>query len=156
MRTFTDAAGRTWSIHMTLGSAMRVKQKLGVDLLRIEEGDPPLLTRLGVDELLLGEVICAMLEPQFQAANVNENDIRNSFDGGTLRAAVRAFHDELIDFFQSSGRNFRAKAVAKQLAMIDAAMGASEAKIDAMDVATTIGGMTSGESRASSASTPEK
>ena len=67
MKTFTDAAGRTWTIALNLGTAMAVKDKLGVDLLQPEAGDPPLLTRLGTDELLLGEVLCALLGEQFDA-----------------------------------------------------------------------------------------
>ena len=44
MKTFTDAAGRTWTIALNLGTAMAVKDKLGVDLLQPEDGDPPVLT----------------------------------------------------------------------------------------------------------------
>ncbi|MBI1373635.1 MAG: hypothetical protein GC159_12975 [Phycisphaera sp.] len=133
MKTFTDAAGRTWSITLTLGTAMTVKSKLGVDLLQPESGDPPLLTRLGTDEMLLGEVLCAMLEPQFDKHNVTPDDVRAAFDGQTLLAAQRAFYEELIDFFRGRGRNDRAKAVAKQMAMIDAAIAAAEAQIDQID-----------------------
>ena len=74
MKTFTDAAGRTWTIALNVGTAVAVKDSLGVDLLQPEmpyAGDlpseasakegPPLLTRLGADELLLGEVLCGLL-----------------------------------------------------------------------------------------------
>ena len=47
MKTFTDAAGRTWSLALTLGTALHVKTKLVIDLLQPEAGEPPLLTRLG-------------------------------------------------------------------------------------------------------------
>jgi hypothetical protein len=53
MKTFNDAAGRTWTISLNLGTAIAVKDALGIDLLQPEQGDPPLLTRLGTDELLL-------------------------------------------------------------------------------------------------------
>ena len=82
-----DAAGRTWTISMTLGAAMHVEAKLDVDLLQIESGDPPLLTLLGTDEMLLGEVLCALLESQFEAHRVTAEDVRNAFDGRTLLAA---------------------------------------------------------------------
>ena len=64
MKAFNDRAGRSWTITLTLGTAMTVKEQLGVDLLQPEAGDPPLLTRLGTDEMLLGEVLCAMLQQQ--------------------------------------------------------------------------------------------
>lgn len=144
MKTFNDAAGRTWTITLTLGTAMAVKAKLGVDLLQPEVGDdsggPPLLTRLGTDEMLLGEVLCAMLESQFEKNNVTDEDVRAAFDGQTLLAAQKAFYEEMIDFFHSRGRKDRAKAVAKQMAMID--------------IDKTIAGVMSGESPEASASDP--
>ena len=146
MKTFNDAAGRTWTLTLNLGTAMRVKAKLDIDLLQPEAGDPPLLTRLGTDEMLLGEVLCAMLEGQFEANKVTDEDVRASFDGETLLAAQQAFYEELIGFFRSRGRNDRAKAVAKQMAMIEAAVTAVETRIDALDIDETIrGAMTTGE-----------
>ena len=154
MKTFNDASSRTWSLTLNLGTAMAVKAKLNVDLLQPESGDPPLLTRLGTDEMLLGEVLCAMLEGQFVTHKVTEADVRNSFDGQTLLAAQKAFYEELIDFFRSRGRNDRAKAVAKQMAMIDAAVTAIETKIDGINVEQTIAGAMSGASREASVSDP--
>ncbi|HOM77322.1 MAG TPA: hypothetical protein PLE88_12485, partial [Anaerohalosphaeraceae bacterium] len=81
MKTFNDAAGRTWTIALNLGTAMQVKDKLNIDLLRPEDGDPPLLTQLGTDEMLLGEVLCALLGPQFEKHNVTDADVRMAFDG---------------------------------------------------------------------------
>ena len=151
MKTFTDAAGRTWTLALTLGTAMKVKAKLDIDLLQPEAGDPPLLTRLGTDEMLLGEVLCAMLEGQFEAHKVTDDDVRSSFDGQTLLAAQKAFYEELIAFFRSRGRNDRAKAVAKQMALIEAAVAAVETRIDALDIDATIrGAMTLGETSGAS------
>ena len=154
MKTFTDAAGRTWTLTLNLGTAMAVKGKLDVDLLQPEAGDPPLLTRLGTDEMLLGEVLCCLLERQFETHKVSEDDVRAAFDGQTLLAAQKAFYEELIDFFRSRGRNDRAKAVAKQMAMIDAAVTAIETRIDGIDIDETIRGAMSGESPEASASIP--
>jgi hypothetical protein len=156
MKTFNDASGRSWTLTLTFGAAIAVKSKLDVDLLQIEAGDPPLLTRLGTDELLLGEILLVMLEGQFEKHKVTEDDVRNAFDGATLLAAQKAFYAEMIDFFRSRGRKDRAAAVAKQMTMIDAAIEAIEQRIDAIDVETTIrnsgGGATPGGSPEVSAS----
>ena len=154
MKTFTDTAGRTWTLSLTLGTAMAVKAKLDIDLLQPEAGDPPLLTRLGTDEMLLGEVLCCLLERQLETHKVSEDDVRAAFDGQTLLAAQQAFYEELIDFFRSRGRNDRAKAVAKQMAMIDAAVTAIETRIDGIDIDQTIRGAMSGESPEVSESIP--
>lgn len=134
MKTFTDAAGRTWTLALNLGTAMAVKDRLGVDLLQPEAGDPPLLTRLGTDEMLLAEVICALLEPQFETHRVRPEDVRMAFDGRTLLAAQQAFYEELIDFFRQRGRTDRARALATQLKLIEAGVRAAEAKIEAMNI----------------------
>ncbi|NLW85063.1 MAG: hypothetical protein GXY41_11780 [Phycisphaerae bacterium] len=154
MKTFTDAAGRTWSIALTLGTALHVKTKLEIDLLQPEAGEPPLLTRLGTDEMLLGEVLCALLETQFEAHKVSEADVRNAFDGKTLLAAQKAFYDELTDFFQSRGRMDRAKAVAAQARLIEKATAAIEDKIDTMDLDKLVDGALSGTWPESSGSPP--
>jgi len=146
MKTFTDAAGRTWTIALNLGTAITVKDKLNVDLLQPEAGDPPLLTRLGTDELMLGEVLCALLDSQFDAHKVSADEVRASFDGATLMAAQQAFYEELIDFFRSRGRADRARAVETQMKMIDAAVKAIETRIEGLDIDAAIRGAMSGSS----------
>lgn len=155
MKTFTDTAGRTWTIRLDLGSALAVKEQLNIDLLQIEAGEPPLLTRLGTDELLLGQVICCLLGNQFETHHVSESDVRTSFDGATLLAAQKAFYEELVDFFQSRGRSDRAKAVAAQAVMIEKAVGLASEKIDALDVDRMIDGAMSGGLPDNSASIPD-
>jgi hypothetical protein len=85
---------------------------------------------------------------------VTADDVRAAFDGQTLLAAQKAFYEEMIDFFRSRGRNDRAKAVAKQMAMIEAAVTAVETRIDALDIDQAIRGAMSGASPGPSASIP--
>lgn len=154
MKTFTDAKGRTWTIALTLGTAKHIKSKLDVDLLRPEAGEPPLLTRLGTDEMLLAEVLLAMLENQFERYNITEAEVQEAFDGETLLKAQTAFYDELIDFFRQRGRTDRAKAVAAQKTLIEKSIAAIEMQLDAINVDTMIDGALSGNLPESSESTP--
>lgn len=154
MKVFTDAAGRTWTIALNLGTAMQVKDTLGIDLLRPEDGNPPLLTRLGTDEMLLGEVLCALLSSQFEKHKVTAADVRMAFDGATLLSAQTAFYEELADFFQARGRTDRARAVRAQMQMILRATAAIENKIGAMDLDAMIDGALSGTWPDASGSTP--
>lgn len=144
MKTFNDAAGRTWTIAMNLGTAMAVRDKLEIDLLQPEQGNPPLLTRIGTDEILLGQVVFALLEKQFKTQNVSEADVYAAFDGETIIAAQTAFYEELINFFQSRQRPDRAKAVQKQMNLIAAATKAAERTIEAIDINQAIDGAMSG------------
>ena len=138
MQTFTDSEKRTWNLTLNLGVAKTIMDRLEINLLQPEEGETPVLTRLGTDEMLLGEVICVMLEGQFLRHNMTEEKVREVFDGETLLAAQTAFYAELELFFQTRGRRDRATATRKQAAMIDAGVRAVEQRIDAIDVQETI------------------
>ena len=155
MKSFNDAAGRTWTLALNLGTAMAVRDKLGIDLLQPEQGDPPLLTRIGTDEILLGQVVFALLEKQFEAQGVTETDVYASFDGETIMAAQTAFYEELINFFQNRARPDRAKAVQKQMDLITAATKAAETTIDSLDIDKAIDGAMSGALPDSLGLTPE-
>lgn len=155
MKSFTDAAGRTWRLSLNLGTAMAVRDKLGIDLLQPEQGDPPLLTRIGTDEMLLGQVVFALLEKQFEAQGITEADVYASFDGETIMAAQTAFYEELINFFQSRARPDRAKAVQKQMDLIVAATKAAETTIESLDIDKAIDGAMSGALPDSLALTPD-
>lgn len=134
MKTFTDAANRTWTIRLTLGTAKAVRDTLGIDLLQPEAGEPPNLVRLGTDEILLGEVICALLIDQFEAHKLSAEQVRESFDGQTLQAAATAFWGELESFFLSRGRSDRAMAVRKQGEMLVSAIAQVTDKLGKLSI----------------------
>ena len=138
MQVFSDNGNRSWSLSLTIGSAMKIKETLGVDLLQPEIGDPPLLTRLGTDEMLLAQVIAALLESQFELHKVDAAQIYECFDGPTFARAHEAFYKELIDFFHQRGRTDREKAVRKQMEMVQAGIEAASTKIDGINVETVI------------------
>ena len=138
MQSFIDTQGRTWSMTLNLGSAMKIRDRLGIDLLQPELGDPPLLTRLGTDEILLGEVVCILLESQFEVHKVTADDVYTAFDGKTLQAAQEAFYQEMIHFFRQSGRTDRANAIEKQRRMIVAGIKAVEARLNLIDETTQV------------------
>ena len=141
MKTFKDKAGRNWTISINIAAARRLRDTLNVDLLQPEVGDPPLLTRLGTDEILLGEVLCCLLSDQFETHGVGEDDVLAAFDGDTLLAAQTAFYEDLADFFRGRGRTDRARAVARQAEMIAATVARVEKKIAEIDIDEVIDGV---------------
>ena len=138
MKTFTDNAGRTWTISLTLDAAKRVKGLLTVNLLELEAGDPPLLTRLGTDVILLCDVIFALVKPQADAAGVTDAQFGAALGGEVILAAQTAFYEELVDFFRKLGRSDLAKAVSAQRRMIDLAVQRIETRIDRLDLEAVI------------------
>jgi len=157
MKTFTDTAGRTWTIALTIDAAKRVKSLLDVNLLELEAGDPPLLTRLGTDVILLCDVIFALVKPQADAAGVTDEEFGRALGGEAILAAQTALYEELVDFFRKLGRGDLAKAVDAQRRMIDLAVARIETRIDGLDLEAAVEstlGEPSTSSPESSESTP--
>ena len=159
MKTFTDNAGRAWTLALTIDAAKRVKSLLDVNLLELEAGDPPLLTRLGTDVILLCDVIFALVKPQADAAGVSDEQFAAALGGETILAAQTAFYEELVDFFRKLGRGDLAKAVDAQRRMIDLAVARIETRIDRLDLEAAVEstlGEPSTSSPPSSESTPAR
>ena len=133
MKAFTDNAGKTWSVCMTIDSVKRVRDLMGVNLVEPEAGEPPLLTRLGTDEILLCDVVFCLIKPQADACGVTDEDFGRALGGDAILAAQTALYEELIDFFLKRGRPDRAKAVAAQKKMIEMAIERVKIKLEAMD-----------------------
>ena len=161
MKTFTDSAGRTWTVSLTLDSVKRVRDLLGVNLLELEQGEPPLLTRLGTDVILLCDVIFAILKPQADAAGVSDSEFGAALGGEVIMAAQKAFYEELVGFFRHLGRSHVAKAAEAQQKMIRLAVAQVEKKLDGVDLEGEVAkafertlGSLSGNSPGPSASIP--
>jgi hypothetical protein len=122
VKTFTDSAGRTWTLSLTIDSAKRVRDLLSINLLEPESGDPPLITKLGTDEFLLCDVLYCLVKPQADSLNITSEQFGQALGGDVILAAHNAFYDEIIDFFQKRGRTDRAKAAATQQKMINLAI----------------------------------
>ena len=150
MKTFTDNAGRTWTIALTIDAAKRVRGLLNVNLLELEQPwvspssavasakAEPLLTRLGTDVILLCDVVFALVKPQADAAGVTDEQFAAALGGDVILAAQTAFYEELVDFFRKLGRTDLAKAVDAQRRMIDLAVRRIETRIDRLDLEATI------------------
>jgi len=158
MKTFTDNAGRAWTLSLTIDAAKRVKGLLNVNLLELEAGDPPLLTRLGTDVILLCDVIFALVKPQADAAGVSDEQFGAALGGEAILAAQTAFYEELVDFFRKLGRTDLAKAVDAQRRMIDLAVRRIETRIEHLDleaaIETALGGVSESIPGESSTSSP--
>ena len=134
MKTFTDNASRIWTISLTIDSVKRVRDLLNINLLEPEAGDPPLLTRIGTDEILLCDIIYCLIKPQADSLNISDSQFGQSLGGDVILAAQNALYDELIDFFQKRGRTDRAKAAATQQKMINLAIDKVTSNLNQIDV----------------------
>jgi hypothetical protein len=138
MSTFTDNAGRTWTVSVTFGSIKRVRDLIGVNLARLEDGDPPLLTRLGTDVMLLCDVIYSLIKPQADQQDITDEEWAAAMGGEAILSAHNAFYEALQDFFRKAGRPDVVRAARKQKVMIDLAIRAGEEKLSRIDPETEI------------------
>jgi hypothetical protein len=133
MKKFTDSAGREWAVSITIGAVKRLKGLLDVDLMNLQEGDPPLLARLGTDAILLCDTIFVLVKPQADKLGVSDVEFGESLGGDVILAAQTAFWEELQSFFQKLGRTDLARAVAAQARLIEKAVSLATARIESLN-----------------------
>jgi len=152
MATFTDTAGQRWDVAITIATAMKLKSRLDIDLLALDQGEPPLMTRLALDDLLLAQVLAVILEDQFVEQCNSEAELLKRFDGETLAAASDAFWESLTDFFQGRGQAAKARAIERQQTMLRMALERAGERVEQIDLEKILG-KAFGEPPASSGST---
>jgi len=138
MKTFKDNTGRQWTVELNVAAAKRVKTLLNVDLLALDKGDPPLITRLGTDVILLCDVMFALIKPQADQAGVSDEQFGGALGGDVVLTAQTALYEEIIDFFGKMGRRDLVKAVTAQKRVIDLAIAGVERRIGEIDLASEV------------------
>jgi hypothetical protein len=159
MHIFRDSEGREWPLTLTISSAKRVRDLVGADLLQPEAGDPPLLTRLGTDVVLLCDLVFALVKPQADERGISDEQFGQALGGAAVLAAQSALYEELSDFFREAGRPELTKAVAAQRNLIKRAIARIEKRLDNLDPDKVLDqtlGNPSGNSPGSSESTPAR
>ena len=111
MKTFTDNAGRTWTVAVNVDCIKRVKTLLDVNLLDAVEGK--LLERFVSDPVLLCDCLYAICKPEAESKNITDEDFGRAMAGDAIDGATTALLEELVDFFPSGKRQVLAKALAK-------------------------------------------
>ncbi len=134
MAIFKDEKDRSWSIDLTIGAVRKVQKLLSVNLLDLESGKPPLLTRLGTDLMLLVDVIYVLVKDQTDKANVSDEEFGLALNGEAASAAQEAFYEELVLFFRGLGRKDMALALETQMKIIHQAVELVEKKLAGIDV----------------------
>jgi hypothetical protein len=100
MQVFKDSEGEEWTLAITVAGLKRVRAKHHIDLLKVSQGETPLGEQLGMDHLLLADVIFTLLEPEANTREVSAEEFAIRLGGAALGAAMGAFWQELTDFFQ--------------------------------------------------------
>jgi hypothetical protein len=117
MKTFRDNQGRPWELAMTIGAAKRIRSRLGVDIMALHDGTPPLVERILGDLALQVDLVYVCIEPQVRAAGITDEQWAESMGGGPMAEALEAFWQEIIDFFRP-GRPGTAEMARTALEMV--------------------------------------
>jgi len=173
MRSFTDRKNRQWVLDITIGTAIRIKDLAGIDLLSDEQGG--LLEMVGGGSLSAYATICdclyAAVQPQAAELGVSDEQFGAELGAEQMTKAAEAFIGELIDFFlvlrpplgetlkavwqkTQASRSEEANIVRRALARPEVDEAVTQALRDAEAEITRTLGTLSGKSPASSASTP--
>jgi len=117
---FRDTEGRAWPLPFNMAAIKRVKD-VGINLLALNEGEPPLLMRLKTDAVLLWDVLYALVRPLAEQRGVSDEQFREAADGDVSRQAEEAFWAGLTDFFRRWGREPHVMMIQKTMELMAAA-----------------------------------
>jgi len=99
MHTFTDNAGRTWTVAINVAAVKRVRGLVNIDLYKlVDDGFKP-LGELVADPVQLADVLYCLCKDEADARNVSDEDFGRALYGDAITLAAEAFVEELIDFF---------------------------------------------------------
>jgi hypothetical protein len=160
MKTFTDNAGRTWTLAINVDVLKRVRGLIDVNLLDIIDGK--LIERLYRDPVLLCDVVYAACKPEADARSVSDEEFGRAMAGDAIEQATKALLEELVLFSPSPRDRANLQRVLETTwQVMDKARDLVEARLATVDAeqivaqALVTSGTSSGSAPGSSASTPD-
>ncbi|SRR5579875_2123134 len=99
MHTFTDNAGRVWTIAVNVATIKRVQGLLKVNLYKLLDDNFKGLGELLGDIIQLVDVLYCLCKEEAEARKVSDEDFGRAMFGDVIHQATEAFLEELIDFF---------------------------------------------------------
>lgn len=114
MHCFKDPAGASWPVTINLFAVEQVKAAHGVDLPGLFGDQARPLGKLLGDDALLCKVVYALGQPDNEKAGRTLDDLKRAWAGETADGAVRAFTEELADFFRDPERRTLLRNVLKK------------------------------------------
>lgn len=157
MKTFTDNAGRVWTITVNVDAIKRVRGLLNVNLAAVGENNFKLLSDLLSDPVLLVDVLFVLCKAEADARSITDVQFGQSMAGDAITAAAEAMLEELTSFFPSAqGRAAMKALLDKGRQVSQLLLNHAMLQIDQLDPAQEAARWidSSGSSPVSSGSTP--
>ncbi|HEY9868636.1 MAG TPA: hypothetical protein V6D08_05680 [Candidatus Obscuribacterales bacterium] len=134
MHTFTDNAGRVWTIAINVATIKRVQGALQINLCKLVDDHFKGLGELLGDLVRFIDVLYCLCREEAEARNVSDEDFGRALAGDAITLATDAFLEELIDFFpEARARSSLRKIVAESRKVRDRLMGQAEKVLETFD-----------------------
>jgi len=131
LKTFTDNAGRNWTVALNVDALKRVRSLCTVDLMEIVSDGGKLLDRLMADPVLLCDVVFALCKEEAESKNVSDTDFGKAMAGDPIEHATQALLEEIVGFFPNrTQRDVLGKVLDKMRRYADLAGELAKAKVD--------------------------
>ena len=88
---FKDNKGRVWSLALTVGKAMRLRDELGIDVGKILDDENKLLNDLIQEPWQLVEILVSLTRERRESIEVDDQDFCEALTGDVLDDASIAF-----------------------------------------------------------------
>lgn len=129
MESFKDNKDRSWDVDVTVATIKRVRARLDVDLLDVDDGE--LIRRLITDPILLVDIIYVVCEPQARDRNVSDEDFGEALAGDAIAGATKALLDSLVSFSPSpKDRDAMSRVMQATWDLMDRARDSVQAKLN--------------------------
>jgi len=111
MQSFTDKTGAAWDIELTVGTARKIKSRLGIDIenavtfdTKENPQDASALEKIAKDSILLFDIIFILCENQCRERKITDEQFADLFNGDTIVKATDALLEEIINFSRPARR----------------------------------------------------
>lgn len=96
MKTFTDNAGRTWTVQVNVAAIKRVRGLVGIDLYKLVDDGFQALAKLVSDPVQLADVLYCLVKDEADAKQVSDEEFGRGLAGDAIMLAADAFVEESI------------------------------------------------------------
>ena len=129
MKTFSDTAGRTWTITVNVDAIKRARSLCEVDLLELTDGK--LIEKLIRDPILLCDVVYAVCKPQLDEQSITDEEFGRAMAGDAIEHATTALLEEVVNFSPNlRDRQVIERVMKRTWQVMDKARDVIEARID--------------------------
>lgn len=132
---FRDTANNVWTVSVTVGGYMRIKNELGIDITDLSGEDGGWLTRTIADENMyeMLSVLATLIEKQLDAKGLTLEEWYDLMDGDSLEAAGYALLGGVINFIPAHKRGPLLKISSLVRTKQERSSQIMEAQIEAME-----------------------